>query len=51
MCIRDRVSVAPAEDLKAITAGRNGEYVPFRFYEVKEAEPLMEQVDVYKRQK
>ena len=36
--------MAPAEDLKAITAGRNGEYVPFRFYEVKEAEPLMEQV-------
>lgn len=42
--LRELVSVAPAEDLKAITAGRNGEYVPFRFYEVKEAEPLMEQV-------
>ena len=42
--LRELVSVVTAEDLKAITAGRNGEYVPFRFYEVQKAEPLMRQV-------
>lgn len=42
--LRELVSVVTAEDLKAITAGRNGEYVPFRFYEVQKAEPLMQQV-------
>ena len=34
----------PAEDLKTITAGRNGEYIPFRFYEVDDAPELMEKV-------
>ena len=42
--LRELVSVVTAEDWKAITAGRNGEYVPFRFYEVQKAEPLMQQV-------
>lgn len=42
--LRDLVRVAPAEDLKTITAGRNGEYIPFRFYEVKHADALMEKV-------
>ena len=42
--LRDLVRVGPAEDLKTITAGRNGEYIPFRFYDVKEAEPLMAEV-------
>ena len=32
--LRELVKVRPAEDLKTITAGRNGEYIPFRFYEV-----------------
>ena len=42
--LRELVSVMPAEDLKSITAGRNGEYIPFRFYDVQKAEPLMQQV-------
>ena len=42
--LRNLVKVAPAEDLKTITAGRNGEYIPFRFYEVDDAVPLMEEV-------
>lgn len=36
------VKVAPAEDLKTITAGRNGEYVPFNFYGVKDADSFMQ---------
>ena len=39
--LRDLVKISPAEDLKTITAGRNGEYIPFRFYNVESAEPLM----------
>lgn len=42
--LRDLVRVTPAEDLKTISAGRNGEYIPFRFYEVEHAEPLMDGV-------
>lgn len=42
--LRDLVVVSPAEDLKTITAGRNGEYIPFRFYNVDEAERLMQEV-------
>ena len=42
--LRELVTVVPAEDLKTITAGRNGEYIPFRFYDVQQAEPLMQQV-------
>ena len=42
--LRDLVRVTPAEDLKTITAGRNGEYIPFRFYEVEDAAPLMAEV-------
>jgi multidrug efflux pump subunit AcrB len=34
------VSLAPSEDLKTITAGRNGEYIPFNFYEVEDERPL-----------
>ncbi|MDR0895207.1 MAG: efflux RND transporter permease subunit [Prevotellaceae bacterium] len=41
--LRELVSVAPGEDLKTITAGQTGEYIPFRFYDVEDAEPLMEQ--------
>lgn len=29
--LRELINVAPAEDLKSITSGRNGEYVPFDF--------------------
>ncbi|WP_297642197.1 efflux RND transporter permease subunit [uncultured Bacteroides sp.] len=42
--LRELVRVRPAEDLKTITAGRNGEYIPFRFYEVADVPALMEQV-------
>lgn len=42
--LRELVKVRPAEDLKTITAGRNGEYIPFRFYEVDNAPELMEKV-------
>ena len=42
--IRELVTISPSEDLKSITAGRNGEYVPFNFYHVKKAEPLMSEV-------
>lgn len=42
--LRDLVKVRPAEDLKTITAGRNGEYIPFRFYDVVQADPLMDGV-------
>ena len=38
------VKVAPAEDLKTVTAGRNGEYVPYRFYDVDDADYLMKEV-------
>ena len=36
--------VTPGEDLKTITAGKNGEYIPFSFYDVDQAEPLMDKV-------
>ncbi|ADV43360.1 efflux RND transporter permease subunit [Bacteroides helcogenes] len=42
--LRNLVKVGPAEDLKTISAGRNGEYIPFRFYDVGDAFPLMEDV-------
>ena len=38
------VKVVPSEDLKSITAGKNGEYIPVRFFEVLDAPALMEQV-------
>lgn len=38
------VKVTQGEDLKTVTAGKNGEYIPFSFYDVKKAEPLMEEV-------
>ena len=42
--LRELIKVTPAEDLKQITAGRNGEYLPLNFYNVKEPESLMEKV-------
>ena len=38
------VKATQGEDLKTVTAGKNGEYIPFSFYDVKKAEPLMEEV-------
>lgn len=42
--LRELVKVAPAEDLKSITAGRNGEFVPFDFYGVRDADKLIKDV-------
>lgn len=42
--LREFIRVVPAEDLKSITAGRNGEYVPYSFYDVKDADRLMTEV-------
>ncbi len=41
--LRELITVTPTEDLKSITAGRNGEYVPFHFYGVKHAEELIKE--------
>ncbi|MCC8153101.1 MAG: efflux RND transporter permease subunit, partial [Tannerellaceae bacterium] len=35
------VSIVSGEDLKTITAGKNGEYIPFAFYTVKNPERLI----------
>ncbi|WP_303875205.1 efflux RND transporter permease subunit [Bacteroides acidifaciens] len=42
--LRELVKVAPAEDLKSIAAGRNGEFVPFDFYGVRDADRLIKDV-------
>lgn len=39
--LQSLIRVTPAEDLKTITAGKNGEFIAFSFYEVKDAEQLM----------
>ena len=36
------IKVSTAEDLKTLTAGKDGEYVPFSFYGVKDAGRLMD---------
>ena len=40
--LQSLVKVTPSEDLKTITAGKNGEYIPFSFYEVEQPEMLMD---------
>jgi multidrug efflux pump subunit AcrB len=35
------ISTTPAEDLKTIIAGKNGEYVPMEFYDTKNVEKIM----------
>jgi len=42
--LRELITITPAEDLKSIAAGRNGEYIPFRFYGVRQAENLIAEV-------
>lgn len=37
------VRLTPGEDLKTITAGKNGEYVPFSFYDTDRPEQVMEE--------
>lgn len=38
------IRVVASEDLKSITAGKNGEYIPMSFYEVADAPGLIENV-------
>lgn len=38
------VTIVPSEDLKSITAGRNGEYIPLNFYNVNDVPKLMGQI-------
>ncbi|GHT13497.1 cation transporter [Bacteroidia bacterium] len=35
------ISTTPAEDLKTIVAGKNGEYVPMEFYDTQQVEKIM----------
>ena len=42
--LQSLVRITPGEDLKTITAGKNGEYIPFSFYDIDNAEQLMENV-------
>ncbi|MDH6534679.1 efflux RND transporter permease subunit [Parabacteroides sp. 52] len=35
------IRLTPGEDLKTITAGKNGEFIPYRFYDVKKPEQLI----------
>lgn len=42
--LRELVKTVSDEDLKEITANRNGEYIPISFYDVKDAPKLIEQV-------
>ena len=43
--ISSLVKVMPFEDLKSITAGKNGEYIPVSFFEVTDAPKLMEDIE------
>ncbi len=38
------VSVTPSEDLKIVTAGKSGEYVPFYYYEAKNPEKIINEI-------
>ena len=42
--LQSLVSAQQSQDLKTIEAGRNGEYIPLRFYEVKDAPGLMDKI-------
>ena len=42
--LQSLVRITPGEDLKTITAGKNGEYIPFSFYDVTNAKNLMSEV-------
>lgn len=40
------VSISRGEDVKTIVAGKNGEYVPMNYYDVKDPKALIEKADV-----
>jgi multidrug efflux pump subunit AcrB len=48
--LQSLIKVTPGEDLKTIVAGKNGEYIPFRFYEVKAPEQLIDDITQSVRQ-
>lgn len=39
--LQSLIRIIPGEDLKTITAGKNGEYIPLSFFDVLDALPLM----------
>ena len=42
--LRELVRIVPDEDLKEITAGRNGEYIPFNFYGISNVPEVVENI-------
>ncbi|MDH6357838.1 efflux RND transporter permease subunit [Parabacteroides sp. PF5-9] len=42
--LKSLVRISPGEDLKSITAGKNGELIPFRFFDVKRPEQLIDNI-------
>jgi multidrug efflux pump subunit AcrB len=48
--LQSLIKVTPGEDLKTIVAGKNGEYIPFRFYDVEAPEQLIEDITQSVRQ-
>lgn len=42
--LRELVRIVPDEDLKEITAGRNGEYIPFNFYGINNVPEVVENI-------
>jgi multidrug efflux pump subunit AcrB len=48
--LQSLIKVTPGEDLKTIVAGKNGEYIPFRFYDVEAPEQLIDDITQSVRQ-
>ncbi len=42
--LREFIHITPSEDLKSITAGKNGEYIPYHFWKVKDAPELIQKI-------
>lgn len=42
--LRALVKVSPGQDLKTLTAGKNGEFIPFSFHHVRDAKALVEEI-------
>ncbi len=38
------ISIVPTEDIKTIVAGKNGEYIPFNFYETEDAGKVVKNI-------
>lgn len=49
--LNNLVKIVPSEDLKSITAGKNGEYIPMSFYDVADAPGLIARVKQTVREK